>query len=331
MISRSLRWMLFVSLAAFAGTPAYAETAWDLPLVWPEGNFHVENAKAFAAAVDEATGGEVVITVHPGGALGLKGPEILAAVRDGTVPIGEMLLPQQAAEEPLLGLAANPNLASNHDEIALLHKHWLPHVHERAVGHNQKFLYFVPWPTTYLYAQVPLETVEDLQALKVRTAFDALTAAYDRIGATTVQLPWGDVVPALNEGTIDAVATSASSGVDGKFWEHFSYMYVAHFLPASNAVSVNLDAWNTLSTDHQAAIEDVAARLQPRFWAVSEAEDALKVKILTDSGIVIAGELAPVLIDHVRAAMEPILDESVESIGQPAGAIVEAFRADIAD
>ena len=54
-----------------------AATTWDLPLAWPDGNFHVENAKDFAAEVNQATGGEVTINIHPGGSLGFKGPEML--------------------------------------------------------------------------------------------------------------------------------------------------------------------------------------------------------------------------------------------------------------
>lgn len=53
---------------------AVAETAWDMSVVWPEGNFHTQNAIAFAEAVKDVTDGEVVITVHSGGALGIKAP-----------------------------------------------------------------------------------------------------------------------------------------------------------------------------------------------------------------------------------------------------------------
>ena len=60
-------------------TPAMAATTWDLPLAWPDGNFHVENAKRFAEEVNKATGGEVTINIHPGGSLGFKGPEMLTA------------------------------------------------------------------------------------------------------------------------------------------------------------------------------------------------------------------------------------------------------------
>jgi len=73
-----------MTAAVLAAGPA-AAASWDLPMAWPAGNFHVENAEVFAEEVRAATDGAVEITVHPGGALGFKGPEMLKAVRDGLV------------------------------------------------------------------------------------------------------------------------------------------------------------------------------------------------------------------------------------------------------
>ena len=95
---------------------------------------------------------------------------------------------------------------------------------------------------------------------------------FNRIGMTSVQLPWGEVVPSLAAGTIDGVTTSASSGVDGKFWEFLKYMYPTNHVWSSNALSVNLDAWKALSQKNRDAIEAVAKRLQPKFWSF-KAED----------------------------------------------------------
>ena len=54
---------------------AGAETRLSLSEVLLDGNFMTENAKTFAEAVEKATDGEVVITVHPAGSLGFKGPD----------------------------------------------------------------------------------------------------------------------------------------------------------------------------------------------------------------------------------------------------------------
>ena len=57
-----------VGLSGFAK----AGTTWDLPIVWPDGNFHTKNARMFADEVKKATGGDVVINIHSGGSLGFR-------------------------------------------------------------------------------------------------------------------------------------------------------------------------------------------------------------------------------------------------------------------
>ena len=235
--------MLSVSLTA----TAVAETEWDLPLAWPDGNFHVENARTFAKVVGQVTGGEVVINIHPGGSLGFKGPEMLNAVGDGLVPIGEMLLNQQVGERKILGLETQPYIIEDLDQLAIFHKHFRPAIERVAAEYNQKVLYVVPWPRQYVYTKVEARGVADLAGIKIRTYNDTTTEMFNRIGMTSVQLPWGEVVPSLAAGTIDAVTTSASSGVDGKFWEFLTHMYPTSHVWSSNMVSVNLDAWDEIT------------------------------------------------------------------------------------
>ena len=235
--------LLSVSLTA----TAVAETEWDLPLAWPDGNFHVENAKTFAKVVEQVTGGEITINIHPGGSLGFKGPEMLNAVGDGLVPVGEMLLNQQVGERKILGLETQPYIIEDLDQLAVFHKHFRPAIERVAAEYNQKVLYVVPWPRQYVYTKVEARGVADLAGIKIRTYNDTTTEMFNRIGMTSVQLPWGEVVPSLAAGTIDAVTTSASSGVDGKFWEFLTHMYPTSHVWSSNMVSVNLDAWNDLT------------------------------------------------------------------------------------
>ncbi len=317
-------------LAAAMATPGIAQagTAWDMPIVWPDGNFHTKNAKVFAEEVKKATNGDVVINVHPGGSLGFKGPEMLKVVRDGLAPIGEMLLNQQVGEAPIMGLEATPYLSRHHDDLAILHKHWLPEVQKVAKKFNQKFLYVVPWPRQYVYTKVNAKSVNDLKGIKIRTYNKTTTGMFNRIGMTSVQLPWGEVVPSLAAGTIDGVTTSASSGVDGKFWEFLKYMYATNHVWSSNAMSVNLDAWNALSQKNRDAIEAVAKRLQPQFWEVSKSEDSSKVKILTDNGVKL-GTVTPEMMKIMQDKTKPMLQEAIDSIGGPAAGIIKAYKQEV--
>ena len=315
-------------LSASLAAPALAETEWDLPLAWPDGNFHVENARTFAKVVGQVTGSAVTIHIHAGGSLGFKGPEMLNAVGDGLVPVGEMLLNQQVGERKILGLETQPYLIEDLDQLAVFHRHFRPAVERVAADYNQKVLYVVPWPRQYVYTKTEATGVADLAGIKIRTYNDTTTEMFNRIGMTSVQLPWGEVVPSLAAGTIDAVTTSASSGVDGKFWEFLDYMYPTNHVWSSNAVAVNLDAWNALGDGERDAIEAAARMLEPVFWQVSKAEDAAKSAILQENGVALGAVPAAMLAD-MQAATAPMLDEALTELGDEGQAIIDGFFEEI--
>ena len=315
-------------LSASLTTAALAETEWDLPLAWPDGNFHVENAETFAKVVEQVTGGEVTVNIHPGGSLGFKGPEMLNAVGDGLVPIGEMLLNQQVGERKILGLETQPYLIEDLDQLAVFHTHFRPAIERVAAEYNQKVLYVVPWPRQYVYTKVEAKGVADLAGIKIRTYNRTTTEMFNRIGMTSVQLPWGEVVPSLAAGTIDAVTTSASSGVDGKFWEFLTHMYPTSHVWSSNMVSVNLNAWNDLTDGQRTAIEAVGRMLEPVFWQVSKAEDAAKSKSLIERGVAM-GHVSAAMLADMQAATEPMLAEALADLGDEGQAIIDGFLRDI--
>lgn len=287
---------------------ALAETAWDMSVVWPEGNFHTQNALAFAEAVKEGTAGEVVITVHSGGALGIKGPEGMAAVRDGLVPIADILLNQQVGEAPILGIETLPYLAPTMPDLALLHKFYRPKLEEVAESMNQKLLYLVPWPGQAVFAPNPINSLDDIKGLTIRVVDANGSSFFEALGATPVQMPWGEVVPSLAAGTIKGVTTSSSSGVDGAFWEFTKHMSTFNWQASSNAVMVNLDAWNALEPETRAAIEATAARMEGQFWLNSKAEDAKKLAILQEHGIEIT-QPSPELRAALLEKAKPLWDD----------------------
>ena len=72
-----------------ATSAAHAED-WDMPMAYSASNFHSEMGVVFADKVRDYTGGDINITVHPGGSL-FKGGEIKRAVQTGQAPCLHML------------------------------------------------------------------------------------------------------------------------------------------------------------------------------------------------------------------------------------------------
>ncbi len=272
-------------IATAIGHAAFAETTLALSDVLPDGNFQVENAKVFADAVKAATNGEVVITVTAGGALGFKGPDQLAAVRDGLVDMADINISQQVGINPLFGAEGVPFLVSSMDELRDYHAFLRPEFEKLAEENNQKILYMVPSPAQYVYLKVMIEGIDDFRGIPVRGADKNTVDIITSIGMDGVVMPWGELIPALASGRVDGVATSATSGVDGKFWEFLDYIYPTNHTWGSNAVTINLDSWNALSDADRAAIETVAADLEPGFWDVSRDGDLASIATMTENGM----------------------------------------------
>src|SRR5215475_14760528 len=150
------------AILALSTPSTIAQTKWDLSTVWPDGNFHTKNAMRFADEVKKATNGGVEITVKAGGQLGFKGPEHLRAVRDGLVPMADVLNIQQIGDEPMMGTESIPFLVASDSELKILHKYLRPEYEAVAAKNNQKVLYMVPWPTQYLHLNVKTDTLAGL-------------------------------------------------------------------------------------------------------------------------------------------------------------------------
>jgi TRAP-type C4-dicarboxylate transport system substrate-binding protein len=307
--------------------PASAATNLDLATVWPDGNFHTTNAKRFAEEVGKATGGEVKITVQAGGSLGFKGPEQLRAVRDGLVPIADVLNIQQIGDEPMLGTESIPFLVGSDSELKILHKYLRPEYEAIAAKNNQKVLYMVPWPTQYLHLKVKADTLEGLKGVKIRVPDKNAQDMCAAVGMAPVLIPWGETIPALASGAVAGVSTSAVSGVDGKFWEFLKYIYPTNHTWSCQMVNINNDTWKKLSPAHQKAIEELAKKLEPEFWAASLKADTDSLKRLTDGGMEVV-KVPPAMMKDFQARTAPLLDAFLKRV--PASEKpVKAFLAEV--
>jgi TRAP-type C4-dicarboxylate transport system substrate-binding protein len=298
---------LTMGLAALGSGAASAQVKWDLSTNWPDGNFHTQNAKKFADEVKKVTGGAVEITVKAGGQLGFKGPEHLRAVRDGLVPMADVLNIQQVGDEPILGIEGIPFLAGSADELKVLHKHIRPVYEKVAEKNGQKVLYMVPWPTQYLHLKTKATTIDELKGTKIRVPDKGAQDLLNGIGMNAVLIPWGEVVPALASGAVDGVSTSAVSAVDGKFWEFLKVSLATNHTWSSQMVTVNLGEWKKLKPEHQKAIADLAQKLEPEFWASSAKADADSVAKLKANNM----EIVPVpatMLAELRSRTKPQME-----------------------
>jgi TRAP-type C4-dicarboxylate transport system substrate-binding protein len=301
--------------ALAAPAMARAQTALKLPLatVWPDGNFHTVNAKRFAEEVKKATSGAVDIEVKAGGQLGFKGPEQLRAVRDGLVPMADILNIQQIGDEPMLGVEGIPFISNNVEELKVLHKYLRPEYEKIALKNNQTILYMVPWPTQYLHLKVKAESLDALKGIKIRVPDKNAQEMCSAIGMAPALIPWGETIAALSSGAVSGVSTSAVSGVDGKFWEFLKFFHQTNHAWSCQIVTINNDTWKKVGAANQKVIAELAQKLEPGFWDSSLQADKDSAKKLTDGGMQMVIP-SPQMMADLRKKTEPMIAEFIKRV-----------------
>ncbi|MDU6243972.1 MAG: TRAP transporter substrate-binding protein DctP, partial [Bradyrhizobium sp.] len=147
------------------------------------------------------------------------------------------------------------------------------------------------------------------------------------IGMAAVMIPWGETIPALASGAVAGVSTSSVSGVDGKFWEFLKYVYPTNHVWSSQMLNVNLDSWKALTPEQQKIVSDVAAKMEPTFWANSLKADVDSLNRLKEGGM----EVVPVsdaMMTEIRAKTAPQMEAFLKRV-PAADAPVKAYLAEM--
>lgn len=319
-----LRALTGVLLAAGVATAASAQTKWDMPTPYPDGNFHTRNVIAFAADVDKATNGSLKIAVHSAGSL-FKHPEIKRSVRQGTAPIGEILESLSANEAPVYGLDSVPFLATGYAGAMKLYAAQKPYLEKQLAKEGLMLLYSVPWPPQGLYSKKHITKVEDLKGLKFRTYNAMIGRIAALVGAIPTQIEVPDLPTAFATGRVDVMITSASTGVDTEAQDYLNYYIDTQAWLPRNIVFVNKAAFDKLTPAEQKAVLAAAKTAEARGWKMSEDEMAIKTKALKDAGIKVEPPTAALKagLDKVGAT---IAAEWEKSAGADGAAMLAAYR-----
>ena len=325
MFDRLVRSVAIVALA-LAAPLALAQSKLDVSMPWGPTEFHVGNAQNFAKRVGEVTKGQVTMTVHPGGALGIKANESLRAVEEGTVPMAEYAAFQNVGDLPLLGIESLPFLVDDYQQLKVMHSFARPAWEAALAKRGQKVLYVVPWPSQNFFTKKPVKTMDDLKGVRMRT-YDRNTAEMvSKLGMVPQQMNNPDIVPALASGRLDAVMTSGTTAAAQKYWEFLKHTYNTNHLWASNLMVINLGAWNKLSPEHRAAIEKLAKEMEPEFWKVSEGEHAQRMAQLKQNGMTV-DPASKELLERMRAVTRPMWDEFGKAAGPEGAKLLADYRA----
>ena len=323
MTTTTLKILPALALAAACAT-AQAQTKWDMPTPYVDGEFHTQNVRTFTEDVKKATGNQLDIVVHSGQSL-IKHPDILRAVSTGQVNIAEFLLGQFGNEDPVFAADNLPFVAVGYAASFKFYQAQKPYLEKKLLSRGVRLLYSVAWPGQGIYTKAPLKSVADLKGTKFRTYSPQTARLAELLGASPTVIQATDIPQAFATNTVQAMITSSATGTSFKAWEYVKNYYTTSAMHPKNVVVVNERSWQRLPDNQKKALTDAAAAAEKRGWTMSAEREKSGDDTLAKNGVTVAPPDAA-----MRAALEgagkTMLVEWLKSAGPDGVAIINAYE-----
>jgi TRAP-type C4-dicarboxylate transport system substrate-binding protein len=118
--------------------------------------------------------------------------------------------------------------------------------------------------SNYLFTKKPIHTLDDLKGLQLQQS-PSWPGLPEKLGSTSVNVPFMEVYPSLEKGIIDGSFMPADILKSGSLYEVIGYGINLHSAPPPEGfVLMTLDSWNRLPPDIQKVFDDDFQ------WAVDE-------------------------------------------------------------
>lgn len=314
---------LAVALGISAGAQAATEVTMSTSL--PANNFLVLNAKQFVADAERLSGGNLKITFHTDGVL-YKRAIHKRVLREGQIDLAEMDFNQYGNEDPMYVLINTPGLVNTLDELRALWELQKPYFDKLFADRGMRILYVGHWPGQGFYTRNPINTFADIKGQRLRISSVQTKQMGDMLGFNSTILPSAEVPQAFSTGLIDAMFTSAQTGVDTQAWDHVSHFALAVVGSATSAVAVNEASFQKLDKESQDALIEAGRLAYERsFPAIAEA-NVRYMKQLEENGMV-AGPATDAMMEELAKVGASMVATWRETASPEALAILDAFYA----
>lgn len=314
-----------LSLGALAATVLFstsslAEESYEWTMVSPltPAISYMPLYQEMAENITERSDGRLTINFLSYGQHPFEGADILTAVRDGVVQMGNTTDVYVSSLEPSLAFMALPFLFDNLDQAKATYEQ-LEEPYYGAIfadKYNAELLTSFIISGSAIHAGKPLDSIEAMQGQKIRVFGQESGDMISLLGGSPVTVAFGELYTSLQRGTIDgaltgmvgAKAANVYEVVDHNTWWNWSYPVEFTF--------VNQDALAELPQDLRQIVREEAAKVSAQLQTHS---DLSVMRILIDSiedhGITVTG-LSSEARETFRDRTQPIRDEWLAETGE---------------
>jgi TRAP-type C4-dicarboxylate transport system substrate-binding protein len=214
-------------------------------------------AEEYVKMVDEATNGRLKITTYPGGQL-YKIDQAVEAVSTGSVEMIGITVTSFVKYEPAFNLTRFYGLWDDMQQVRdffsenAMAKDVMDNFSEKL---NIKILAYDPSGPTMFWNNVrPLNTIEDLNGLKLRTLTTQEADQLGPMGVSTVRIPTGEVYTSLQQGMVEGSPCTVSAVKGYSWWDFLDYGTLPYLSFADGYMVANAEWFASLPADIQGIV-----------------------------------------------------------------------------
>lgn len=211
--------------------------------------------------IQNATNGKVYVKLAPGGQLGAGGA-LAQAVQTGTIQCAQHSLSNFAPFASAVDLINMPYLCGSNQRFTnmVTSDTWKSEVHPKVEAAGFKALMYINIDPRVVAVRKggagAVITPGDLDGVKFRVPGSAMLQQYYRlVGANPTPVAWGETPSAIKQGVADALDPSVGALFVFGFKDILSHVTFTQAVPDSQVYSMNLEWFNSLSSDVQMGIE----------------------------------------------------------------------------
>ncbi|AVL71362.1 transporter [Oligella urethralis] len=225
--------------------------------------------------IPKLSNGKIQVDIKGYNEIGLKGPEVLRLVQRGTIPIGSATLAYFATDNPINEAIDLAGLAPDVETAKEITEAFLPAYEEHYDSIGLKLLGIPTYPAQVLFCNGDFTGLSDLNNKKVRTSSRTQAEFVRAFGGNSVTIPFGEVVPALQNGVVDCAITGSGSGFSAKWYEVSDTLYTLPINWNQQIIVANKSYWNKLDPQVQSFLEEHIQTLVNNIWDSAAEETQL--------------------------------------------------------
>jgi len=212
-------------------------------------------AEKFKEELEAMSGGRVEVEIHPGGSLGNE-RDLVEGLKLGTVDVSTITSALTATFVREFGVFSLPFLFESFEQM---YKVMDSPVGDEFAAHLEREglvkLGFNSGGARSMYASKPVNSLEDLQKMKIRTMEDPVyVETWNNLGALATPLPWGDVYTALDTGMVDGAEGAMISYKSMGFYDPAPYITVINYIFSWHNFMMSKAALEKLPEDLQVMV-----------------------------------------------------------------------------